>query len=118
MRPAVAAIFLLLALFPGCIHLTNEQDCSTTSADDRNDCYFDLAIRYAIVEQDAGRAVAACNRIGAVTFGDDRAQCIAKVADIMEDPTICNNIGESILEDGVNSLLIRNLCIDEAKPRG
>jgi len=114
----VSAIFLLLLLLPGCIYLTNEEDCRATSDSDKNDCYFDLAVRYAIVEQDSARAVGACNQIGWSTFGNDKDQCIGRVAAIMEDPSICNNIQPSLLEGDTNSFVLRRLCISEATPRG
>ena len=101
MRYALLFSILLLSIFfSGCISLLKkESDCTPSKAGDLNECYANVALRYAIVDKDQTNAIRMCNKIdeiGSVFIGSEKDNCIMDVAEVLDKPALCGSIGNTV----------------------
>jgi hypothetical protein len=55
--------------------------------------------------------------ISGTTFGPDRDSCIMRVAELLKDPSICNNIATTDVLGIYESTFTRDMCLDKAQPK-
>jgi len=101
----------LSLLFAGCITIPQGSDCGgKPDQGQRESCYADAAFAAAIIHNDTGTAISMCGQIeaSASPFGSDRDLCFMRIAEVLKNPAICENIESS----GVT----KSLCISKATP--
>ena len=116
--PLICAM-MALVLIAGCVGQRSEAECAPKQGADKANCFYDMAIYYAAVKGEPGRAVDMCMNIDAISItGPKRNLCVFKVAEITGNASVCSNIyGNTQQEQDVNAPY-KNACTDIAMKNG
>lgn len=127
----VLLVFLAL-FFSGCLATKTEAECDalvvesvteTWKAGQAPMCYHELAVQYAIMK-DSANAIDACENsataapLASPFAHSERNNCLAEVAEILQDEDVCDFIDTSFADEPLNPIGgLWNSYVDECKKK-
>lgn len=122
------ALIFALILFSGCLKIKTPANCSDIKHESLFDkarlgevamCYHEVAVGQALLKKDKDAALGACENIstGNIVSKAERDNCYIDIAELLKDPTICEEIEPNILEQEPLKKIMqsrRDLCKQKA----
>lgn len=115
-------IFVFFGLIcTGCLTITDENNCITLKGREKEMCYHEAAVGYALRKDSAGeqKAIEMCKKIPVNWWSENqRNRCFFDVAKTLHKKEICDEMETGLIESGFERVRMdyKDYCKENAKP--